>query len=311
MKRWSSGGSMDKETLRKMKIGVLLGGRSSEREISLKSGKAVFDSLVRLGYTAVAIDARNSLIDSLKKQKIEAAFIVLHGRWGEDGTVQGLLEIMGIPYTGPGVLGSSTAMDKAIMKFILQAAHIPTPSYVITGSGDHITLKPPFVVKPANEGSTIGISLVQKKKDIPAAMELALKYDRKVVVEEFITGEEITVAVINGRALPVIEVRPLSGFYDYESKYTKGMTEYIVPARISKAIAKKAQAIALDVCRRFDLSGCVRIDMLIREEVPYVIDINTSPGMTETSLVPKAWAYEGRTFDELIEEILSGVSLKI
>ena len=236
---------------------------------------------------------------------------MLHGRWGEDGTVQGLLELMGIPYTGPGVLGSSTAMDKAIMKFILQATHIPTPSYVIADAGDQITLKPPFVVKPANEGSTIGISLVQKKKDIPAAMELALKYDRKIVVEEFIAGQEITVAVINGRALPVIEVRPLSGFYDFEAKYTKGMTEYIVPARISKAMAKKAQAIALDVCRRFDLSGCVRIDMLIKEEVPYVIDINTSPGMTETSLVPKAWAYEGRTFDELIDEILSGASLKI
>lgn len=289
----------------------MFGGRSSEREISLKSGKAVFDSLVRLGYTAFAIDAQDRLIDTLRKQQVDAAFIVLHGRWGEDGTVQGLLEIMGIPYTGPGVLGSSTAMDKAVMKFILQATHVPTPNYVIAGAGSQITLKRPFVVKPANEGSTIGISLVEKKEDVPAAMELALKYDRKVVVEEFIAGQEITVAVINGRPLPVIEVRPLSGFYDYAAKYTKGMTEYIIPARISKGMAKKAQAIAIGVCRGFDLTGCVRIDMLIREEVPYVIDINTSPGMTETSLVPKAWAYEGRTFDELIEEILSGASLKI
>lgn len=302
---------MDKETLKKIKIGVLFGGRSSEREVSLKSGKAVFDSLVRLGYDAAAIDAKDRLVDKLKKQKIEAVFIVLHGRWGEDGTVQGLLELMGIPYTGPGVLGSSTAMDKATMKFILEASHIPTPGYVIAGAGDRIALKPPFVVKPANEGSTIGISLVQKKKDIPAAMELALTYDRKVVVEEFIAGQEITVAVINGRALPVVEVRPLSGFYDFAAKYTRGMTEYIVPARISRIMAKKAQAIACQVYQKFDLSGCVRIDMLIREEVPYVIDINTSPGMTETSLVPKAWASEGRTFDDLIDEILSGASLKI
>ncbi len=302
---------MDRKTLKKMKIGVLFGGRSSEREISLKSGKAVFDALVRLGYDTVAIDAQNGLINKLTRQKVQAAFIVLHGRWGEDGTVQGLLELMGIPYTGPGVLGSSAAMDKATMKFILQATHIPTPGYVIAGARDRVTLKPPFVVKPANEGSTIGISLVQKKKDLPAAMDLALRYDRKVVVEEFIAGQEITVAVINGRALPVIEVRPRSGFYDFEAKYTKGMTEYIVPARISRAIAKKAQAIALNVCRRFDLSGCVRIDMLIKEDVPQVIDINTSPGMTETSLVPKAWAYEGGTFDELIDEILSGASLKI
>ncbi len=307
----SCGDLMDKETLKTIKIGVLFGGRSSEREISLRSGKAVFDALIRLGYNAVAIDAEKKLIDKLKKQKIEAAFIVLHGRWGEDGTVQGLLELMGIPYTGPGVMGSSAAMDKAIMKFILEASHIPTPKYAVAGAGDRITFKPPFVVKPANEGSTIGISLVQKRKDIPAAMELALRYDRKVVVEEFIAGQEITVAVINGRALPVIEVRPLSGFYDFEAKYTKGMTEYIVPARISRTIARKAQAIALDVSRRFDLTGCVRIDMLIKEEVPYVIDINTSPGMTETSLVPKAWAYEGKTFDELIDEILSGASLKI
>lgn len=302
---------MDRESLKKMKIGVLFGGRSSEREVSLKSGKAVFDALVRLGYNTVAIDTQDRLIDKLKKQKVEAAFIVLHGRWGEDGTVQGLLELMEIPYTGPGVLGSSAAMDKAIMKFVLQATCIPTPSYVVAGAGDRIALKPPFVVKPANEGSTIGISLVRKKKEIPAAMELALTYDRKVVIEEFIAGQEITVAVINGRALPVIEVRPLSGFYDFEAKYTKGMTEYIVPARISRTIAKKAQAIAIDVSRRFDLSGCVRIDMLIQEKVPCVIDINTSPGMTETSLVPKAWAYEGRTFDELIDEILIGASLKI
>ncbi len=301
---------MDRNTFKNMKIGVLLGGKSSEREISLKSGGAVLESLIRSGYNAVAIDAKDRLVDKLKKEKVDAAFIVLHGKWGEDGTVQGLLEIMGIPYTGPGVLGSSAAMDKAIMKFILEATGIPTPAYAIAGAGSKVTLKPPFVVKPANEGSTIGISMVYKKKDIAAAMELALTYDRKVVIEEFVSGQEITVAIVNGRALPVIEVRPLSGFYDFEAKYTKGMTEYIVPAQISQRVAKKAQTIAMDVYRRFDLSGCVRTDMLIRDGVPLVIDINTSPGMTETSLVPKAWASEGKTFDELIEEILAGASLK-
>ncbi|MDD3845915.1 MAG: D-alanine--D-alanine ligase [Syntrophorhabdaceae bacterium] len=301
---------MDSNSFKNMKIGVLLGGRSSERTISLKSGGAVLESLARSGYDAVAIDARERLVEKLKKEKVGAAFIVLHGRWGEDGTVQGLLEIMGIPYTGPGVLGSSAAMDKAVMKYILQATGIPTPAYVIAGEGERIALKPPFVVKPANEGSTIGISLVHKTKDVPAAMDLALKYDRKIVVEEFVSGQEITVAVINGRALPVIEVRPLSGFYDFESKYTRGKTEYIVPAKISRHVAKKAQAIAMDVYRSFGLSGCVRTDMLIRDGIPLVIDINTSPGMTETSLVPKAWAHEGRTFDELIEEILTGASLK-
>ncbi len=152
--------------------------------------------------------------------------------------------------------------------------------------------------------------MVHRKKDLPAALELARKYDRKVVVEEFVAGQEITVAVVNGKVLPVVEVRPLSGFYDFESKYTKGKTEYIVPARIPRKVAKKAEAIAMDVYRRFDLSGCVRTDMLIRDGVPLVIDINTSPGMTETSLVPKAWACQGGSFDELIEEILGGASLK-
>jgi D-alanine-D-alanine ligase len=301
---------MDRNDLKKIKIGVLLGGRSSEREISLKSGAAVLESLVRSGYDAVAIDAKDRLVEKLKKQKVGAAFIVLHGRWGEDGTVQGLLEIMGIPYTGPGVLGSSAAMDKAVMKFILEATEIPTPAYVIAGAGDRIVMKPPFVVKPANEGSTIGISMVHRKKDTAAAMELALRYDRKIVIEEFVTGQEITVAVVNGKALPVVEVRPLSGFYDFESKYTKGKTEYIVPAQIPRKVAKKAEAIAMDVYRRFDLSGCVRTDMLVRDGMPLVIDINTSPGMTETSLVPKAWACQGGSFDELIEEILGGASLK-
>jgi D-alanine-D-alanine ligase len=302
---------MVKKEMESKKIGVLFGGRSSERRISLKSGEAVLESLLRSGYNAVGIDAKSGLVEKLKKEKVDLAFIVLHGRWGEDGTVQGLCEIMGIPYTGPGVLGSSTAMDKVVMKFVLQATGIPTPGYAIAERGGKIRLKPPFVVKPANEGSTIGISIVHKKKDIPAAIELAVKYDSKILLEEFVTGQEITVAVVNGTALPVVEVRPESGFYDFEAKYTKGKTRYIVPAEISKPVAKKARAIALDVCRRFDLTGCVRIDMLISDDIPLVIDINTSPGMTATSLVPKAWAYEGKTFDELIEEILSGASLKV
>ncbi|MBA4389667.1 MAG: D-alanine--D-alanine ligase [Syntrophus sp. (in: bacteria)] len=293
-----------------MKIGVLLGGKSSERDISLKSGSAVLESLKRCGYNAVAIDAQNNLVEKLKKEKVEVAFIALHGKWGEDGTVQGLLEIMGIPYTGSGVLGSSTALDKAVMKLICMAQGIPTPPYMISYDGKGIKFLTPFVVKPANEGSTIGISIVRTRKNQAAAVKEALKYDRKLVIEEFIKGQEITVAVINGLTLPVIEVRPLKGFYDFEAKYTKGMTDYIVPAGISKMLSKKAQDIARETYRTFDLAGCARIDMLIREKTPLVIDINTSPGMTETSLAPKAWAHTGRTFDDLIEEILSEASLK-
>jgi D-alanine-D-alanine ligase len=302
---------MDKMALKKLKIGVLLGGRSSERDISLKSGNAVLHGLKRGGYKAIAVDTSKNLIDTLEKEKVRVAFIALHGRWGEDGTVQGLLEMIGIPYTGSGVLGSSMAMDKTVMKLIFAAARIPTPKYMIAYNGKEVPFPMPYVVKPANEGSSVGISVVKKKQEAPAALKEALKYDSKLLIEEFVKGQEITVAVINGKALPVIEVRPKSGFYNFEAKYEKGKTEYIVPAQISSAMAKKASDIALTVYRTFNLSGSARIDMLIKDRTPLVIDINTSPGMTETSLVPKAWAYTGRTFDELVEEILLEASLKV
>lgn len=294
-----------------MKIGVLLGNRSSERDISLKSGNAVLHGLKRSGYKAIAVDASKNLIGTLQKEKIQVAFIALHGRWGEDGTVQGLLEMMGIPYTGSGVLGSSMAMDKAIMKLIFATANIPTPKYTIIYNGKGTSFPVPYVVKPANEGSSVGISVVKKKMEGPAALKEALKYDSKIIIEEFVKGQEITVAVINNKILPVVEVRPKSGFYDTEAKYKEGKTEYIVPAEISSAIAKKASDIALTVYKTFNLSGSARIDMLIKDKTPLVIDINTSPGMTETSLVPKAWAYTGRTFDELVEEILLEAALKV
>jgi D-alanine-D-alanine ligase len=302
---------MDKRTLKTKKIGVLLGGRSSERDISLKSGNAVLNGLKRGGYKAISVDASKNLIDTLKKEKIQVAFIALHGRWGEDGTVQGLLEMMGIPYTGSGVLGSSMAMDKALMKLIFASTGIPTPKYAIIHNGKGASFPVPCVVKPASEGSSVGISIVKTKRKAPAALKEALKYDSKIIIEEFVKGQEITVAVINGKTLPVIEVRPKSGFYDFKAKYTKGKTEYIVPARIDSAMAKKASDIALTVYTTFNLSGSARIDMLIKDKTPLVIDINTSPGMTETSLVPKAWAYTGRTFDELVEEILLEATLKV
>ncbi|MBA4416453.1 MAG: D-alanine--D-alanine ligase [Syntrophus sp. (in: bacteria)] len=294
------------------KIGVLFGGRSSEREISLKSGNAVFQALIRKGYHALAIDPVDRLTEKLKEERIDAAFIVLHGKWGEDGTVQGLLEIMGIPYTGSGVLGSSSAMDKVTMKMILTGMKVPTPDYALAVQGEPALFPLPFVVKPANEGSTIGISIVKEEKEKKAAIEKAFQYDRRVLLEKYIEGREITVAVVNGRALPIVEVRPMKGFYDFEAKYTKGMTEYIVPAPLAQEVERRALATALEVHEIFDLRGCVRIDMLIdKEEIPSVIDINTSPGMTETSLVPKAWACLGSTFDDLIEEILWGAALKI
>ncbi|OPY78140.1 MAG: D-alanine--D-alanine ligase [Syntrophorhabdus sp. PtaU1.Bin153] len=302
---------MDRESLKALRVGVLMGGNSSEREISLKSGTAVLQSLKRSGYKAAGVDVGRDLANRLKRQRIDVAFIALHGKWGEDGTVQGLLEIMGIPYTGPGVLGSSMAMDKAMMKIVFDSVGIPTPAYAVVEEGKDVAFPVPFVVKPANEGSTIGISIVRKNEEIAPAIVDARKYDKKVIVEGYVEGDEITVGVVNGETLPVVQVKPVKGFYDFEAKYTKGMTEYIVPADITEAVAEKASDIALKVYRAFDLSGCVRIDMLVKEDVPLVIDINTSPGMTETSLVPKAWGHLGRTFDDLVETILTGASLKI
>lgn len=301
---------MDKGRMKKRKIGVLLGGKSSEREISIKSGNAILQSLLRSGYHAIGIDVNNDLTERLKRKGIEVAFIALHGKWGEDGTVQGLLEIMGIPYTGSGVLGSSLSMDKAIMKLLFTGMGIPTPVYTILADERELTFPIPFVVKPANEGSTIGTSIVRKEKEKDDAIKTALKYDRKLLIERYIKGREITVGIVNNIVLPIIEVRPSKGFYDFEAKYTKGMTEYIVPAKINKKIERRAKDIALGVYKAFELSGCVRIDMLMEKDMPQVIDINTSPGMTETSLVPKAWGHMGKTFDELIEEILKGASLK-
>jgi D-alanine-D-alanine ligase len=296
--------------LRKERIGVLMGGISSEREISLKSGQAVLASLQRNGYDAESIDAGADVADSLKERRIEVAFIALHGRWGEDGTVQGLLEIMKIPYTGSGVLGSALAIDKCLGKVVLNGLGISTPSYRVCKTCDSDGFPIPFVVKPAREGSTVGISIVRRQEEAGQAIETALKYDAKVLIERFVEGREITVGIVDGMALPIVEVRPKSGFYDYESKYTKGMTEYMVPAELTPRVEERARDAALAIWRHFDLSGCARIDMILDDDLPQVIDINTSPGMTETSLVPKAWNYLGKTFDQLVEKILEGAALK-
>jgi len=298
------------EALREKKIAVLMGGISSEREISLLSGKAVLASLQRSGYGAVAIDAGRDLPERLKEERIEVAFIALHGRWGEDGTVQGLLEMMAIPYTGSGVLASALAMDKCVGKLLLMGLDIPTPAYKICHSAAEADYPLPFVVKPAREGSTVGISIVRREHERDGAIRTAFEYDRKLLIEHYVQGREITVGVVNGTALPIVEVKPKSGFYDYTAKYTKGMTEYLVPAELDAASAAKARDEALTIWRHFELEGSARIDMMLEREVPLVIDINTSPGMTETSLVPKAWGHLGKSFDQLVEEILRGAALK-
>lgn len=296
---------------RESRIGVLMGGRSKEREISLKTGNAIYNALKRRGYDVEMIDCDEHLPFVLKDRKIGVCFIALHGRYGEDGTVQGLLEVLRIPYTGSGVIGSAICMDKVFTKRLLESLGIPTPKYVVL-EGDEIPNFPiPCVVKPAREGSTIGVSIVKERSLIKEAVLKALEYDRKVIIEEYVEGEEITVGIVNGKILPIVKIVPKTGFYDYEAKYTRGMTEYEVPAKITEETEDMARSFSKKIYESFELSGCVRIDMMVKDNIPYVLDINTSPGMTETSLVPKAWQVSYGTFDDLVEEILLGASLKL
>lgn len=290
-----------------------MGGLSAEREISFRSGNACLKALVSKGYNAVGIDAARDLPFRLRDEGVEVAFIALHGRFGEDGTVQGLLEIMGIPYTGSGILASAVAINKAATKDMLISKNIKTPGFMtlkrVEDAGT-IKMELPVVVKPAKEGSTIGISIVRDVKDLLAAVEEAFRYDSLVLVEEFVKGREVTVSVLDGRPLAIVEVRPKSGFYDFHSKYTAGMTEYICPAVVSREIEKACMDRAVAVYEAVGCSGAARVDMIIDDEGPQVIEVNTIPGMTETSLLPKAAACEGLNFEELVERILDGAGLK-
>lgn len=297
----------------------MMGGLSREREISMRTGKAVLKALVDRGYSAYPVDVREDIAERLLKEKIECAFIALHGRLGEDGTIQGMLESMRIPYTGSGVLASALAMHKVMAKKIFVYENIPTPRFIAIHR-EEIEKNPkeafsfplPMVVKPAREGSTIGTSIVRKEGEILSALRDAGKYDNEILIEEFMKGKEITVGILEEIPLPIIEIVPKSGFYDFHSKYTKGETDYIIPARIPREKYLYAQEISLRAFRSLGCSGFARVDLMTDEEgSPFIIDVNTMPGMTETSLLPKAANYAGISFEELVERILLGASLKL
>jgi len=296
-----------------------MGGLSREREISLKTGKAILKALTEKGYTAAPIDVGDDIAEKLVKEKIECAFLALHGRFGEDGTVQGMLELMRIPYTGSGVLASALAMHKVMSKKFFLCEKIPTPRYEVfqrekikEDLPERISLPLPVVVKPAREGSTIGVSIVREDEELGPALTRAAEYDEEILVEEFMKGREITVGILENIPLPVIEIAPKSGFYDYHSKYTKGETQYILPARIPREKYLYAQEISLRAFQELDCSGVARVDLMTDEnENPFVVDINTMPGMTETSLLPMAANYAGIPFEDLVERILLGASLKM
>ena len=301
---------MNRDELRKLKIAVLYGGVSSEREVSLRTGRAVLTALTRCGYNAIGIDADRDLAGKIVAAAAEVVFVALHGRHGEDGTVQGLLEILGLPYTGSGVLASSLAMDKVMTKRLFRQQGISTPDFCVYHQGDNVEsftaqIKNwPVIAKPVHEGSTIGVTIAHNSKELAAGLEAGLAYDRTILVEEFIQGDEATVSVLKGVALPVIQVVPKSGFYDFSSKYTAGQTEYLLPAPFFPEIYAELQEAAVAAVAILDCQGAARADFMIKDGKIYCLEVNTIPGMTETSLLPKAAAHAGIDFDELVQRIL-------
>ncbi len=284
-------------------IGVLMGGLSPEREVSLVSGNAVLEALERKGLNGIGIDVSNDIAFSLEKNKIDIACIALHGVYGEDGSIQGLLEYAKIPYTGSGVLASALAYDKVKSKEILVFCREER------GKQERI-LDFPVVVKPSNQGSSIGVSIVREEKEWEAALELAFSYAKEILVEKFIEGKLLAIGMNGEQPMPIVHIRPKSGFYDYESKYTSGRTEYSCPAELSIEETQRCKDIAVQVYRTLRGTGMPRVDvMLDAKGVPYVLEMNTIPGLTPTSLLPMAAKQSGLEFDDLVVEILKSAHL--
>jgi D-alanine-D-alanine ligase len=300
------------------RVAVLYGGRSTEREVSLKTGKGCADALRQKGYDVVLVDVDLDLALRLRDEKIDVAFNALHGRWGEDGCVQGLLEAMAIPYTGSGVLASAVGMDKVVSKVLFRTLGLRVSDYAVfpPRRAESISLADlpfglPCVVKPSGEGSSVGVHLVKEKGALGPACRDAATFKGDVIVERYVKGKEIQVAVLDGKALGAIEVVPANEFYDYAAKYTAGTTQYFYPARIPPAHAKAVSEAAEIAHRGLRCEGVTRTDFILVEDgTPYILEVNTLPGMTPTSLVPKIAAGNGIPFPDLCERLLDGASLK-
>ena len=292
------------------KVAVLLGGKSAERAVSLKSGGMVLNALRSRGVDALAFDPAERGLDALIGERFERAFIALHGRFGEDGTVQGVLEWLGIPYTGSGVLASALAMDKLRTKLLWHAEGLPTPPYaVLTKDSDLRTvareLGVPLMVKPASEGSSIGMSKVRSAARLDEAYALAVNYDRVVIAEKFIEGTELTAGILGDQVLPLIKIETPRDFYDYEAKYIADDTRYIVPCGLSAARERDMQALCLKAFRALGCRGWGRVDLMLnRQGRAFVLEVNTVPGMTDHSLVPKAARAVGMSYEDLCLRIL-------
>jgi D-alanine-D-alanine ligase len=304
------------------KVGVLFGGRSAEREISILSGTGVLNALKSKGVDAHAFDPAERSLADLAAEKFDRVFIALHGRYGEDGSLQGALEQLGIPYTGSGVMASAVGMDKITTKIVWLAHGVPTPKYAVIDVDTDLDkvvadLGLPLIVKPPLEGSTIGITKVARREDLKAAVELAHQFDKLVLAEQFIQGREFSVPLLGtglaARALPVIEIVAPEGNYDYQNKYFKDDTQYHCPAPLDAAATAAIQADVEKAYRTLGCEGWARIDVLLRESdgKHFLLEVNTSPGMTTHSLVPMAARAEGTSYEDLCVQILRTASLKI
>ena len=301
------------------RIAVLYGGNSGEREVSLRSGKAVFDALIRQGVNAELIDTKETEVLSLKAAGYSRAFNMVHGRGGEDGQLQGALESIGMPYTGSGILGSAIGMDKRRSKMIWQAAGLPTIEGKVVVEGESLTIESAqsvlnelgnkVMVKPAQEGSSLGMAIVEKVDELLEAVEKAKAYPGDVLIERYISGNEYTASVLNGEALPVVRIQPAREFYDYTAKYTESGTQYFCPAGLSDEDEKFMRAMALKAFAMLGCSGWGRVDFIhdSQRDQFLLLEANTVPGMTESSLVPMAAKAAGLSFDELVMSIISAL----
>jgi len=292
------------------KVAVLLGGKSAEREVSLKSGGMVLAALRKKGVDAHPFDPKEKDLLELVKERFQRVFIALHGGFGEDGTVQGVLEWLGIPYTGSGVLASALAMDKVRTKRLWAAEGLPTAAYAVLGRDTNLKavakkLGVPLFVKPASEGSSVGMTKVKKAGDLEEAYALAVNYDPVVIAEKFIDGAELTVAVLGERVLPIIRIETPREFYDYEAKYIANDTRYLIPCGVSEKKEKELQAISLKAFRALGCRGWGRVDLMLdKRGRPYLLEVNTSPGMTDHSLVPMAARAVGISYEDLCVQVL-------
>ncbi|HEY2638047.1 MAG TPA: D-alanine--D-alanine ligase [Solirubrobacteraceae bacterium] len=301
------------------RVAVLEGGRSLERQVSLKSGARVKDALERLGHEVLAVDSDEELVDRLRDARPDAAFIALHGRDGEDGTVQELLELLGIPYTGSRVSACLRASDKALAKHALRDAGIPTPDFFAftetafrelgaAGALPEIEarLTFPLVVKPAVQGSALGIKFARDAEAVPSALMAAFSYDRKVVLERHVPGRDLAVSVLDGQVLPIVEAMVPGGDpYDFEARYEIGRTEFACPADLPGRVATRVGDVARAAWQALGLSGFARVDLMLAGDEPFVLEANAVPGLTETSLLPQAAEAAGISFEQLIERVLA------